>query len=466
MERPFSQEELNKYAKQSKKIIYSTNVLKQQNKLIRRELTGIDKENVWAIILNYEIKKGINQEVILGTLRMTGERRRKISEIETLISKQLEQNLDKDSKYTSYKNLEKYIEEEAVPFDLTKEGREIIICQSEEPVEFTRTIFENEQKEIEALYTRKEIEEMDANVQTMHEENIQKREEEDHWKIIREKILKNLSPEEREKFLLGERITEVVQKTEIDSYDNRKRTDIKSKFKRKVATKYLLGIFEHEQGYDDIQSAKIVLLDFYKNMKEKGLASDVISTLEILERKIYDKCKNQNGEIDEKDLEDLQEIQRYTQFFNIVKRGMDWNARLYALKIGKIDFRKLNQIIERFNGKDSELIEYLNLKAEMINETQTDNIKLDESKYPSVKKLYKCILNSDVKEETRNDEEYLVEKVFEQHKSELVRDNKEAIEVYNHYAKIHKRYVCPIPNDVSEITHMEPLGHEENGENR
>lgn len=461
MEIQLSQEELDKYAKQSKKIIYSTNVLKQENKLIRRELKGTTNGNLWAIILNYEIKDGINQEVILGTLRTTNDRRRKISDIEGFISNQLEQNLEDGLEYTHYEKLKNYIKSENIPFELSTEGKAIMLCKSEEQVEIPRTMFENDKKELITLYTKDQIQEMETKLISVFDEERQRKIEE-KWKMTREKIFKEVTLEEKEKFLLGERIAEIVQKTENDDYDNKKMVEIKNKFKRKAASKYLLEVFDNEQGFDDIQSTKFVLLDFYINMKEKGLASDVISSLEFIEKKLFFRCQKQNGEINEKDLSDIEEIQKYIQFFNIVKAGKDWNSRLYALKIGKINFDKLNLIIENVEGKDSELLEYVKLKEEVINETQAENIKLKESKYPSVKKLYNFILNSESRENIKNDEEYLVEKVFEQYKSDLVRENTELIDIYNHYARIYNRFVCPTSIDAPRYSDVEIFGEEEN----
>lgn len=465
MEVQFSQEELEKYAKESKKIVYSTNVLKKENKLIRRELKGPIGESLWAIILNYEIKEGINQEVILGTLRTTSERRRKISDIETFISNQLEENLQEGMEYTYFEKLKNYIQAENVPFELSTEGKAIMLCRSEELVEIPRTVLENDKKELNILYSKDQIREMEEKLTRVFDEDRQRKKEEE-WKKRREIIFNEITPEEKEKFLLGEKIAEVVQRTENDDYDNKKMVEIKNRFKRKVASKYLLDVFDSEQMFDDVQSAKFILLDFYKNMKEKGLANDLISTLEFLEKKMFIKCERQNGKINERDLNDIQDIQKYIQFFNIVKSGRDWNSRLYALKIGKINFEKLNTIIENIEGKDSELLEYVKVKEEMINETKSENIKLNESKYPSVKKLYKFILNSESREDIKNEEEYLVEKVFEQYKSDLVKENKDIIDVYNYYARKYNRYVCPTSIDGPEYSEVEKFAEDENEVNR
>ena len=68
-------EKLNKYAKESRKIEYSTKLFdekkmeeREEPKVILRQLIDDEENNMWTIILKYKTLDNIPQEVIMGTI--------------------------------------------------------------------------------------------------------------------------------------------------------------------------------------------------------------------------------------------------------------------------------------------------------------------------------------------------------------------------------------------------------------
>ena len=158
----------------------------------------------------------------------------------------------------------------------------------------------------------------------------------------------------------------------------------------------------------------------------------------------------QNGEEEAKNSKILKKIDEYSQFFDIIKKGLDRNARMFALKIAKINFGVINKFFSIYKKDDEELLQYIEAKEEMINETQIDDITLEEDKYASVRKLYQFLLNAKVRDNIKEEEESLISLIFDQCKLDLLRENKKAIRTYNRYAFVHDRYVCPTASELEE----------------
>ena len=108
-------EKLNKYAKESKNIEYTTKVFektseeREEPKVILRQLIDDNENNMWTIILKYKTLDNLPQEVIMGTLDNTPQRKDKAIEIMALIIKQLKENVLADSGYEYYEKLSQYV---------------------------------------------------------------------------------------------------------------------------------------------------------------------------------------------------------------------------------------------------------------------------------------------------------------------------------------------------------------------
>ena len=189
------------------------------------------------------------------------------------------------------------------------------------------------------------------------------------------------------------------------------------------------------------------LLNEYIKIKEKGIASDINKALEGLEEKLTAEIQKkmdeqkESKETETKDYAQVRLLQGYEHFFNLVKNGMDRTARFYAINEEKINFDVLEKLFVKYNEK--EMLEYIQLKQEMLKETNTEDIKNKEHEYPGIRNLYEFLLNSSVRERTKEDDENMFLKVFDKAKRKMLENNTDEINLYNSYAKRFKIYECP-----------------------
>lgn len=441
-------EKLNKYAKESRKIEYSTKLFdekkmeeREEPKVILRQLIDDEENNMWTIILKYKTLDNIPQEVIMGTIDNTPQRKEKAIEIITLMIGQLKENTISDSGYENYEKLSQYIASENIPFKLTMEGTDILASKSQEKKAITRTCFENERGKIENLFAKEDLEKMKSERKNELIEYMNKKKQIKRWKERREKILKSIEPKEKQKFLKGEKITEFVKETDEDI-----------KAKKDIVADYLLEAFEEEKSD---KNPKYTLVKSYLNIKEKGIAIDIKRKLESIERTYFNAIKENKGVFSLEEFKNMEKIADYKNFFDLIKNGQDWNARLFALRLKKLDFTVLKNLIKAVDNKDTELMQYIDKKENMINELQTNSIDVDYE-YDSVKEMYKFLLHSSVREKTKTDDEHVILGVYPHIVREIIESNVDAVELYNNYAEKSNMYVCEIPK-VKKITEERPL---------
>ena len=427
-----TEEKLNKIAKQSKNIYYSTKLFeeskseKDEPKIFPRELIkgeGESEKHLWAVILKYKTLEGIPQEVILGTLGDIYQRKEKVIEIINLIKKQLKQNVTSEAGYENFEKLSMYVKNNDIPFKLTMEGKNILFIKGKENIEIERTFFENKQGKIENLYDNENLEKMRKEKNSEINEYIKESRIIQKWKERREKILKSFDTEEKkQKFLKGERITEFLQ--EMDENIEKQKD---------ITASYLLEAYDENKSEDE--NPKLRLLKGYLKIKEKGLSIDIKRALEENENQYYKKIKEKEGEVSPKDYNKLEILDDYKTFFDLVKTAKDWNARVFALKLKKIDFDNLKKIIQFDDNDNKEIQKYIDLKEKMINEVQTDNIEINHNEYNSVKELSRFLVNSSIREKTKEDDEHVISGVYEYIKREIIASNLDDMEFYNYYAE-------------------------------
>ena len=435
-------EKLNKYAKESKNIEYTTKVFektseeREEPKVILRQLIDDNENNMWTIILKYKTLDNLPQEVIMGTLDNTPQRKDKAIEIMALIIKQLKENVLADSGYEYYEKLSQYVRRENIPFQLTMEGTDILSSKSQQKKAITRTCFENGQGKIESLFDKEELEKIKKERKNELIEYINQKKEIDKWQERREKILNTIELEEKQKFIKGENITKFIKEIDEDVIK-----------KQNIVADYLLEAFEEERSD---KNPKYALVKGYLKIKEKGIAIDVKRKLESIETKYFKTIKENKGEISLEEYKNIEKIEDYKNFFDLIKKGQDWNARLFALRLKKIDFKVLKNLIKAVDDKDTELMQYLDKKEDMINELQTDSIDVDYE-YDSVKEMYQFLLHSSIREKTKSDDEHVISGVYAHIIREIVESNMDEVKLYNHYAEKSNMYVCEIPK-VKKIT--------------
>lgn len=460
MNENITEEKLDKYAKESKYITYSTEIYKttlnerEKPKIALRELTkeeddekeeGAEKKEkrIWSFILKYKTLEKIPQEVIIGTLDDTPDRKDKAIEIIKLLIGQLEENVVSEDGYKNYEELFQYVHNQNIPFNLTMEGAEILITKSKENVKIERTCFENEKGKIESRFDKDDIEKIKKERNTKLKKYIEEKQIAGRWKERREKIINSFDTEdEKQKFLKGENITKFLKETDKDI-----------ETKKNITANYLLEAYDEDK--DEKENPKMNLLKGYLKIKEKGLAIDTKITLEELENRFYRNIKKKEGEISSEDYNTLQILEDYKTFFDLVKTGKDWNARVFALRLKNINFSNLKKVFEKFNSGDKELLNYFDKKAEMIKEVQTDNIEVDYNEHNSVKELYNFLLNSSIREKTKKDDEHVISGIYEQVKKEIIANNLDELKFYNQYAEKSGIKVCKLPKDKETARKMD-----------
>ena len=435
-----------------KNIIYNTKIFEEKSdvendkeknyKIIVRELKQgkdrkiVDKKKeeklIWTVILRYKVDDR-PQEVIMGTLGEVLERKEKAKTIIKLIEKQLKENSMEKKGYDSFEQLFKYIKGESIPFSFTLEGMDVLSSKSKDNVLIERTVIENRHGEMQNIYSNEDMERIKEKRNSQLSTYIREQKKLERWNERKSKILDRLEPLDKEKFLEGERITQFIREQE----------DILSK--RELAVRYLT---DDQEEISDKENSKSKLLKGYIKIKEKGLAIDAKMTLETIENEYYKSIRENSGDITEAQYKGLELIDSYKNFFDLVKMGKDWNARLVALKLKKINFDVLEKLFTKYRGEDIELLEYLKLKEKMINNVGTDTIELDYNQSDSVKELYDFLLHSSIREKTKSDDEFLISRVYEEGiKKELLEQDYDSLELYNHYAKKSGMYTVELPDN-------------------
>ena len=428
-----TEEKLDKIAKQSKNIYYSTQLFDktksedEKPKIFPKELIINEEGNeqrIWAVILKYKTSEGIPQEVIMGTIGDIEDRKDKAIEIINYIKEQLEQNVTEEIfGYESYEKMCQYITRNNVPFKLTIEGKNILFVKDKENVQIQRTCYENSRGRIDSLFDKYNLEQMTREKNSEFNEYIKEIRTIQKWKERKEKILKSFDTQEkRQKFLQGENVTEFLKK--IDK-DIEKQKDI--------TANYLLEAYDINQTEE--KNPKLKVLNGYLAIKEKGIAIDVKKILENLESQYYNKIQEKEGEITLDEYNELEKIEDYKTFFDLVKTGKDWNARVFALKLKKIDFNNLKKLVQYANKDDKELLQYIDLKEIMINEAQTDTIELNYYKYDSLKELNSFLVKSSIRTNTKEDDERIIYGMYEHIKREIIESNYKEVDFYNYYAE-------------------------------
>lgn len=432
--------ELKENDRDSKEIIYSTKIFDENleenknTKIILRELTkeGIAKEkHIWAIILNYVIDN-IPQEVIIGTLKNTEQRKDKAMEIIKMISHQLKENTNPETGYEYFKMLCLYLKKMNVPFEFTMEGINILENKNKQNSSLIRTYYSDNKGKLQCRFgedvTKKVTDEKQSKLL-----EIQK------WIERRKKILNSLkTSEQKDKFVKGEKITKFLHEN-----------DQNLNLQKDIVSYCLLDAFHENNNEDDfiIGEAKE-----YINIKEKGIAIDLKKVLENLESKYFRQIEEYGGAITPSVAKNLEKIQDFEKFFDIVKMGKDWNARCFALKLKKIDFNCLRRIVKYIDPKDTELIEYLDLKEKMMNELQTDSIEVDYNKYNTPKEMYNFLLHSSIREDTKEEDTKKIRKVYDKYiREKIICRNYDEIELYNHYAEKSNIPTCKIPEEKETL---------------
>ena len=459
-----TEDKIRDNAKKSAEILYSPKIFDEGNKnqisfyKFKTTKPGVTKNDIGVLILKYNIDN-IPQEVIMGTLENSGNSIEQARIIKNLIEQQLKNNSKNETNFKSFKELNDYITKKQIPFNLTVEGSGILVYNKTEKKNFPRTYYEEEYKDknsaLKCNYTLDRIQEMEKTVKEYQEEIFKQIEIDEKWKQRRELILKKLEDNEEKKlFLKGEKIAQLIEDTDTPKI---------LKEQKDIIADYLIENYEMFGDSDvEIEKKGAERLKDYVAIKEKGIAIDAKIILEEIltkyEQKLFDSDLANNYSTNANDIErakrTIDTINNYCRFFDCIKTGRDFNARLVALKFSKIDFSVVRKVFtDHINKPDKELLKYLELKENEINDIQLKpevNIQ-DYKSADSVKDLYKFLAHSSVREHTKVADEKKQVEAYNSIKVDLIVDNVEAIQKYNYYAEKSGIYVCPLPESKEAI---------------
>ena len=316
-------DDLNKKSTtKNKKVLYSTEAIDENdNTSLKSGRLGIkeiknDKDDsiqiwVWGIILKYELD-GEQQEITIATLGKIECLVEKAKAINELLEKQLIANKHEEKGFKYYEQLQSYLKSERIPFSLTVEGTEVLSYKEKEKTEIDSTYSVDPNGRLYTEFTEKQLEDMKKNNNSellkylIHQKNIEK------WKERKEKILNKLDPEEKEKFLKGEKITQYIEETT-------KTPEIK----KTLAGDYLIEALEENQDPHKLELAKGLFA-----MQDKGFAIDVKVVLEKQRDKLYNVIQEEKTDKKTIDavLQLLTRMDEYAILFDLVKDGKQLDA--------------------------------------------------------------------------------------------------------------------------------------------
>lgn len=446
------EDKLERYSKRSRNIVYSTQIFNNKDKkpkIILRELEELGENKVWTLILKYEID-GIPQEVIMGLLNDTQNKKEKVMEIIKLMTGQLEENVDDNLDYESYEELARYVRNQRIPFELTPEGLKILYSKDKNNISIPRTYYEDVNGKIKKLFFKEDLDKMKEDMSYEVKKQIEDREKEDKWTRAKNKFLNNADKQIGERFLKGEQIYKILSKSDILEDDSEDIIKQKKKEQRDIAIEELYQSYNVKLDKDGknltMPQKKKLLLNKFLGIKENGIIHDIMQALEKNERDIYSELNKSQGKDESEELDKIKEIQNYEQFFKLVSDGRDLNARIYALKIQKINFDEMKEKMQQFGINDKEIYEYIDMKKKVIDELGTENTKgKEESDYKSIEDFNKFLLNSSTREYTEKSEELIVSEIYKLAREKLLEDNWREIYEYNSVARRYDRPLCPMP---------------------
>ena len=355
-----------------------------------------------------------------------------LERIKSLSSSKSNKHEEKGLKY--YEQLQSYLKSERIPFSLTVEGREVLSYKEKEKTEIDTTYSVDPNGRLYTEFTEKQLEDMKKNNNSellkyfIHQKNIEK------WKERKEKILNKLDPEEKEKFLKGEKITQYIEETTKTP-----------ETKKTLAGDYLIEALEENQDPHKLELAKGLFA-----MQDKGFAIDVKVVLEKQRDKLYNAIQEEKTDKKTIDavLQLLTRMDEYAILFDLVKDGKQLNAR-YRYEWKKLNLSEVKALCKSYNPEDKEIQKYIDLKEKTLQDKTLNKVEKENNYNDSenMKQLYKFLMRAKVRDYTNTDGlysaknivvdngNYLANRLYEHIIRELAEYNLENIETYNKYAK-------------------------------
>lgn len=437
-----------------------------------------ENEDIYTFVLDYENEGNIDQ-IILAKMRNSNNLKENSEKIIEYMKNQIMNNAKESAEFYNFEKINMDVESQKLPFEFTLEGKEVLLQNNPQEKAITKTYSIHESGTGKRDVLKKQL-----NLDNMYKLENSKKDVEDtmKWYHRRKIILEKLSPEEKELFLKGENIKNIIEENNIDVVlDDRKRM-ITEYLIQNYPLAYFINNKENNwsETYIEGKQNKIPyeqrverqrerrseknrsLSEEYVLKKEKSLTIDAKIVLERIENKIFERYA-QTGEINQRTMDT---IQNYERFFELIKTGRDVNARYLALQYKKIDFEVLKTCINKLSS-DQELKTYLDKKIDYVKsvdlkmEVGTEDYRTNGS----VHDLYQFLANSSERPYAKDEEQITLLDTYEVLKEAIIEQNREAIEKYNEYAEKsgfeiavpeqRTKYVTTIPQSVKDMYEIE-----------
>lgn len=427
---------------QNKNVLYSTEAIDEDSnkslksgRLVIKEVkkNNDDSKQMWGITLKYELD-GKQQEITIATLGEIEGLGEKAKTINELIEKQLIANKHEEKGFKYYESLQNYLKVENIPFSLTLEGTEILSYKKKEKTTIDTTFDVDQYGRLYTKFTEEQLQ----NLKKTHKSDLQeyfiRQKNIEKWEERRKKILNKCGPEEKERFLKGEKITQYIEETTKTP-----------EAKKTLAGDYLIEALEENQDPHKLELAKGLFA-----MQDKGFAIDVKVVLEKQRDKLYNAIQEEKTDKKTMDavLQLLTRMDEYAILFDLVKDGKQLNAR-YRYEWKKLNLSEVKALCKSYNPEDKEIQKYIDLKEKTLQDKTLNKVEKENNYNDSenMKQLYKFLMRAKVRDYTNTDGlysaknivvdngNYLANRLYEHIIRELAEYNLENIETYNEYAK-------------------------------
>lgn len=449
------------------------------------------KKQVALFILKYKLnvkKEQIPYQVVLGMIGLEKNSSHIIIQeakiIRDFLLEQLKKNVKGNNVYDYCKKLDQICMKENIPFIYTKEGIEILTADREGEYFLDRTYKVTEKdgmiksKSINSS-TIMDLQDSRECIKEKMDENIKRT-----WMI--NTAIKELTEEEKNKFIIGKNIDELRREDSVEVIleyrrniiiDNmkaqyNKREEKTNEQKISFSDAIRLKKYLESKNIDRTIDSRMIVgspeetteMEKYFRLKEKAIAIDIKKMLEDIQNEdIEHQIETGIVSID-KEKENY--INECKNIFDLIKQGRDVNAQFCYSRLDK-GFENLELIIrEQLQNKDKngnyiynqmEIKKYLHLKEQIF-----QNVKLDKgnnylnfdvyAKNPELQDFVTFVLYTDVRKDTEEEEKKFIANAYKDLIERLITRHSEEVKLYNDYAEKYGIDRCPLPIQIEEKT--------------
>ena len=204
------------------------------------------------------------------------------------------------------------------------------------------------------------------------------------------------------------------------------------------------------------EKPEITLEEKFFRLKEKAIAIDIKKILEKEQSEYLEEKMNNPIEVEKDDK--FNRINNYKSIFDFIKQGMDVNAKFYY-SYTNAGFEQIKDIIKKQKEKtneqsneeinEEELIQYLQLKEELLKGVELNKGKSFFDLYDQdekVQKLIEFVMKTNTREDTKKDEKKLLAETYKVWIDDMILRHKDSVELYNGYARRFNAQICEIPS--------------------